>query len=204
MEKSFVPRKNSELHAFQINFKAKLSNHAETLGLGQAEVEHAISLIDKNIDSYNKMLSLRSEAGSARAVYSLSKTAVEKELRRLSHSIKSSLSYDISIGEDLNIISPQHVEIPSSERKPELKLKIDGHKVIIRYNKSVYDLINLYSRRGNETEFIFLDMYRELFYEDDRPKLESGKPEQREYYAYFKGLKSEIGKRSDVVKIVIP
>ncbi|HMQ70045.1 MAG TPA: hypothetical protein PKA90_13735 [Ignavibacteria bacterium] len=204
MKTTFIPVKNSELNSFENNFKVKLSLHANSLGIDPAEVTEVVQVLDENINAYTTMVSLRNQASSSYAEYKIKKSIALKELRRISKKIKSSKGYDISIGEDLDIISPRHIELVSSEKKPELKVKVDGHKVIIRYNKGVSDMINIYSRRGNEAEFTFLDVYKDLFYEDDRPKIESGKPEQREYYAFFKEKKSEIGKRSDIVKIVVP
>ncbi|MBK8982512.1 MAG: hypothetical protein IPM38_09390 [Ignavibacteria bacterium] len=62
----------------------------------------------------------------------------------------------------------------------------------------------IFGRRGNEKDFMFLAVDTSSPYNDTREKLEPGKPEQREYYAFFFEVDSEIGQASDVLKIVVP
>lgn len=204
MKHSFIPRKDSELNAFEKNYKAKLAVHAESLNLKQDEVELATGIIEKSINSYNDMISKRAKARSAAAEYRINRKASEKELRRLSRKIKASVNYDDSKGEDLKIITPKLTEISPEEKQPVLKAKINGMIVELKFNKKRKDSFNLYSRRGKETEFTLIVTNTELYYSDDREKLVPGKPEVREYYAFFRKNDAEIGKKSDTLKVIIP
>ena len=204
MRHSFIPRKDSELKAFEKNYKAKLAVHADSLNLNEDEVEHATGIIEKSINSYNDMISKRAKARSAAAEYRINRKAYEKELRRLSRKIKASVNYDDSKGEDLKIITPKLTEISPEEKQPVLKAKVNGMTVELKFNKKRKDSFNLYSRRGKETEFTHIATITYLYYSDDRVKLEPGKPEVREYYAFFRKNHTEIGKKSDTLKVIIP
>ena len=80
----------------------------------------------------------------------------------------------------------------------------NGHIVKIRFNKGKTSAINIYSRRGPETEFKFLAVNTEVQFSDDRENIEQGKPEKREYYAYYKEKNVEIGLKSDIVDVIVP
>lgn len=204
MKTSFVPRKDSELHSFQINFKTKLLLHAPLLNLDPAEVAVTTEIIEKSIIAYNKMVSKKAEANSLSAEYQLTKSSAVKELRRMSKKIKASLNYTSAEGEDLQIISPKPIAADPSEMKPALRLTVNGHIVNIRFNKGKISALNIYSRRGPETEFKFLAISTEVQFEDDRENIDPGKPEKREYYAYYKEKNVEIGLKSDTVDALVP
>lgn len=204
MKHSFIPRKHSELHTFEKNFINKLEVHAESLGMKPPEVADTLKIINKSISSYTDMISKQAEAKAAAAEYLINRKASEKELRRVSKFIKSSKKYTLSKGEDLQIIPPRIKAEVISELKPELRLRLSGKTVDIKFKKGRKDVFNIYSRRGDEIKFTFLSFNSQLHYSDDRDKLEPDKPEQREYFAYFKRNDAEVGKKSDIVKIVIP
>lgn len=204
MKTSFIPRKDSELHSFEINFKTKLLLHAPALKLDPAVVAVTIETIETSINAYNKMVSKKSEAKSLYADYQIAKNEALKELRRMSKAIKASPSYTLAEGEDLQIISPKPIAADPSEMKPALKLTVNGHIVKIRFNKGKTSALNIYSRRGPETEFKFLAITLQVQFADKRENIEPGKPEKREYYAYYIEKDVEIGMKSDTVDALVP
>jgi hypothetical protein len=204
MEISFIPRKDSELHSFESNFITKLPLHTTTLKLDPAEVAATTEIIGKNINAYNTMVFKKAEAKSLTAEFKVTKKAALKEIRRMSKMIKASMNYTITEGEDLQIISPKPAEPAASEMQPVLKIKVNGHVADIRYNKGRSTALNIYSKRGSETEFKFLAITTEVQYQDDRVNIEPGKPEKREYYAFFKEKDKEIGLKSDIVDVIVP
>ncbi|MBK8554021.1 MAG: hypothetical protein IPL53_24430 [Ignavibacteria bacterium] len=76
--------------------------------------------------------------------------------------------------------------------------------MVIKFRKEGTDGIKIYSKRGAETDFTFLAVDTASPYNDNRLKLDPGKPEQREYYAYFFEVDSDVGQQSDVLKVVVP
>jgi hypothetical protein len=63
---------------------------------------------------------------------------------------------------------------------------------------------SIYSKRGSETEFTYLATDTHSPYTDNRVKLDSGKPEERQYYAYYFSNDYEVGQASDIVTAVMP
>ena len=204
MKISFIPRKDSELHSFENNFITKLPYHVLPLKLDEAEIAEATEIIEKNITAYKTMVLKKAEAKSLIAEYKATKRAAVKEISRLSKKIKASKKYSETTGEDLQIISPKPSEPAATDIQPVLKIRVNGHVADIRYNKSRSDALNIYSRRGSETEFSFLAITTQVQYLDERVNIESGKPEKREYYAFFKEKDKEIGLKSDIVNVIVP
>jgi len=204
MKTHFLPKGAGDLDSFEENLINKLSVHAASLGLDADEVTQVIQIISDHRAAHSNMVSKKAESKAATENSYNSRDRAVGEIRRIANLIKSSKGYTTGIGDDLGIIgSDQSVKI-SSELKPNLKAKIDGHEVVIKFSKEGTDGIKIYGRRGNETEFSFIAVDTTSPYNDTREKLESGKPEQREYYAYYFESDSDIGQASDVLKVIVP
>lgn len=204
MRTDFIPTRDGDLDAHEDNFKAKLTLYAASLGLDPTEVTESIAVIDSHRSSYSAMNSRRAISKSASEENRLKKRLAINELRRLAKKIKTSKSYSTPIGEDLQIIGPGIPVQNYQDLKPVIKSIVNGQNVILQFKKDGTDGIKIYSRRGTETEFTYLSLDTSSPYNDNRPKLDSGKPEQREYYANFFLEDKEVGHRSDVIKVVIP
>ncbi|MBC8384552.1 MAG: hypothetical protein H8E57_03420 [Candidatus Cloacimonetes bacterium] len=106
------------------------------------------------------------------------------------------------MGKELKIIG-EEISIDSSTVRPELEVILKARFPEIKWRKHYADGINIYSRRGDETEFTFLARDTVSPYVDNRPNLETGKPEDREYYAFYIFDDEEEGLESDTVKITV-
>ena len=120
--------------------------------------------------------------------------------------IKGHPSYNEAIGKDLGIIgtvaaTPGYAKIVSG--KPTITLAINGGKVEVKYKKGDAEGIQLFSKRGNETEFSLLSVVTKHLYTDKRPNLTASQPEKREYLAYYMQDDEPIGQSSDSVSVVI-
>jgi hypothetical protein len=80
--------------------------------------------------------------------------------------------------------------------KPTLK--------VIAFDKGALEGVRIYSKRGSETEFTYLATDTHSPYNDNRVKLDSGKPEERQYYAFYFSNDYEVGQASDIVTAVMP
>ncbi|MBK8551258.1 MAG: hypothetical protein IPL53_09445 [Ignavibacteria bacterium] len=154
--------------------------------------------------TFANMISLRAESKAATEEFNSSRENTINLIRRLSNQIKSSKKYDTGIGADFGIINRYSPVTDFSRHKPELKAKLNGSEVIIRYQAYGTDGLTLYSKRGNETKFTKLSIVFGRTYTDNRPNLSRSIPEAREYYAYYYVKDGETGLRSDVVKLVVP
>lgn len=199
----FIPKRDGDFDMFEENFSNKISIHAPSLGLDPTEVTVIRTAISNHRMAYSGMLSKRTESKSASEDNFQKKLIAKKELRRISRQIKALRGYTSAIGDDLGIIGSDTPEKDITELKPLLIAKMNGQEIVIKFKKEDTDGIRLYSRRGSETEFTLLAVDTHSPYNDNRPKLDGSKPEQREYYAFFFEGDIEIGKRSDVIKAVV-
>jgi len=149
------------------------------------------------------MNSLKADYKAACDAYKESRKKSVSEIRRLSLLVKGSANFNTAYGDDLGIITPLNKFESSPDLKPKLKVKVNGERVEIKFTKHGADGIKVYSKIGGETKFKFLAHAVHHTYTDKRGKSDNSKPEAREYYGiYFKEDK-EIGKESDVVRVVI-
>lgn len=204
MKTDFIPKRDGDLNSFEDNFLNKLNNHAATLGLDTSEIDSVKNIIEDHRSSFSQMNSKKAESKSAREVNLMKKDAAVAEIRRLSAKIKACKEYNAAIGDDLGIIGPDTVFVSLADKKPVLKTRLQGNEVVLTFRKNGTDGVKIWSKKGNETEFTFLAIDTSSPYTDNRAKTDTAKPENREYYAVFFEEDSEIGKRSDIVKVTIP
>lgn len=199
----FLPRRDSDLDSFEVNFIEKLAVHSAELGLEPAVVSDITRKINDHRVTYSAMVSKKAMSNSARQINLAQKQNTVKELRRVAQMVKSLANYTAAIGDDLQVIGPEKAKADITDLKPVLKSKVNGNEVIIRFNKSGTDGVKIFSRRGGENEFTLLESTTFSPYIDNRMKLDPSKPEQREYYAVFFDNVREVGNRSDVIKAVV-
>lgn len=204
MRTDFIPTRDGDLDAHEDNFKNKLNLYAATLGIDPTEVTESIAVIDAHRNSYSVMNSKRAISKSATDENKLKKRLAINELRRMAKKIKTSKAYSTPIGEDLQIIGPGVPTPNYADLKPVIRAIVNGQDVILQFKKEGSDGIRIYSKRGIETEYTYLSLDTSSPYTDNRLRLDSTKPEQREYYAHFFIEDKEVGHRSDIVKVVVP
>ncbi|MCZ4695819.1 hypothetical protein DWB61_13905 [Ancylomarina euxinus] len=71
----------------------------------------------------------------------------------------------------------------------------------IRYDKSVFDGIRIFTRVGDEANFDNGQIITQTKFKDTRARIDPSKPETREYYAYYVIKDKIVGKRSNIIKI---
>lgn len=199
----FIPKRDGDLDAYELNFLNKLTFHSSTLGIDPAEVAAINSKVNSHRMSFANVISKRAESKSANEDNVTKKRNAVNELRRAAKLVKSLSNYNSAIGDDLQVIGPDKPPRIFNALKPTLAAKVNGQEVLIRFRKDDTDGIKIFSKRGDETEFTFLVLTTQSPYVDKRPKLISNKPEQREYYAGFFEDIHDIGIQSDVIKVTI-
>jgi len=204
MKKDFIPTRNADLNSFEENFLEKLERHSAALNMKSSDTESVISAIEANRKAFTKMNLIRANYKSACDSYRATRKKAVSEIRRFSQRMKGSLNYDRSHGADFGIIYPQNEFDSTPDLKPTLKVKVNAERIIIKFKKQGADGIKIYSKIAGGKNFEFLAHAVRHTYTDKRGKSDDSKPEAREYYGiYFKEDK-EVGKESDVVRVVIP
>jgi hypothetical protein len=74
-----------------------------------------------------------------------------------------------------------------------------GGVVQLQFSKSASDGVNIYSKRDNDADYVFLSRDTSSPYVDNRPLLAAGKPEMRHYKAIYIQNDVEVGNFSDDV-----
>lgn len=200
----FIPRRDGDLAGYEANLIQKLPLYAAELGLNTEEVTETINIITAHMQAHSNWNSQKAISKSASEESRLKKRSAKIEMRRIAKLIKASKTYSSAIGMDLQIIGPETVPKNMTDIKPVLKINITGQLVGITFSKENALGISIYSRRGAETEFTLLVSNTAVNYTDDRVKLDSAKPEQREYYAYYVDNNVETGIKSDIKNAIVP
>ena len=115
---------------------------------------------------------------------------------------KAHLAYSEAIGQDLGIIGPEPT-LDLKGQRPVLIVSKKGKDVVIKYVRGKNDGIQLYCKRGNETDFEMVAVVNLASYADKRPNLVAGQPETRKYRAWFLLDDEVVGQESSEVSIVV-
>ena len=204
MKADFMPDRDHEIFAFEENFVTKVPNYTATLEMDTNEIAESVAIIGKHMAAFSKMNAKKAELASAVEEKQLEKKSSFAEIRRIAQKIKACKKYTAIIGDDLAIIGPEIPALVLDSMKPILTASYNGNELILKFRKEGATGVNIYSRRGSEKDYIFLGLDTSSPYNDLRKKLDPGLPEQREYYAMYVDADKEIGKPSDVLKVVIP
>ncbi len=128
------------------------------------------------------------------------KAAVVARFRQRADRIKSHPNYTPAIGEDCRIVVP--VGGPPAIPKPVLNgLAETGFVIRLTFAMLGHDQIEIYSKRGSETEWTIITVDSNSPYVDARPPLVANTPEVRQYRARFKDNDFPVGEWSDVISV---
>ncbi len=164
--------------------KAGMNTYGLSFGFTQEEIDALIGKITKTITDHDAAEVSKAEAKSATEQFNETRKDTFSDIRATSRRIKSHPAYTVTIGKEIGIVGEEaHYE--PSQMQPELKVIIDAGIPKVKFVKSYSEGVNIYSKRGDETEFTFLARDTESPYPDDRANLVPGKPETRQYYAFY-------------------
>lgn len=204
MKSNFIPQRDGDLYTFEGNYSRKIVIHGPALGLDADEIAESVAAIEKHMNAYSSLTSKKAESKKATEDNLLEKKNAVNELRRMAKKIKACKKYTVGIGDDLLIVGAEIPEKVLAEMKPALSAVYNGNELVIKFRKKGTSGVNIYSRRGTETDFTFLCFAAVSPNKDARKKLDASRPESREYYAMFIDGDKEIGQPSDTLKVIIP
>lgn len=193
----YFPRPDGELLMWHDRFIHNLATLKTQLGLSDEDI------VASNSD--NQELHSKVSAANVAAAASHHATAekqayrdqFENKVRALTRRIKAHPGYTEALGNLLGVIGAE-TSNDLSVSKPVLKAADQtGGIVVLSFQKSKSDGINIYSQRENESEFVFLARDTQTRYVDNRPLLVAGKPELRRYTAVYVVKDMEISQFSD-------
>jgi hypothetical protein len=195
----FIPRADNDFLVWHDQFKTAVAADAATFGLAAADTTAVAS---DNTSLHTKITAMNNAAAVAKqstADKTATRTTVESNVRALARRIKAHPAYTTALGQQLGIEGPQDTT-DLSNAKPDLSgTDQTGGNVELDFSKSTSDGVNIYSKRDNDADFVFLSRDTSSPYVDNRPLLTAGKPELRHYKAVYVLNDQEVGNFSDDV-----
>lgn len=225
---SVIPKGNDERVSWSLNFEDKFPAVAAGLGfnpVGTASlvndsatmrflIQNSVSATahSKASNSYKYALLEGVADGAAEPVLPVLVATVAPAtpvlagiIDRLSKAVarmKTAPNYTESIGDQLLINPPPPDSAISPDTKPTGSATALPNKIRIDWAKGKFDGVIVEGQRGDETAFVRLDRDSRSPFDDERPNLTAGKPEQRRYrLIYFLGDEI-VGNYSDVIVTV--
>lgn len=127
-------------------------------------------------------------------------------LERLNNAIqraKLSSNFNQSIAGQLMITTAETIPLSPADGKPKANgTAITGSIVRIDWTKGKFDGVFIDSQRGDETDWTRLDFDMRSPYEDVRPPLAIGKPEERRYRLIYFIDNKPVGNYSDTINVI--
>jgi hypothetical protein len=223
-----IPRADNELLLWYRNFAPRFAAHATALGFSQADVDSMQAdgamlsyLVGDLLPAYAGALQARtayknlikdgpvgSPGGSLPSAPTLAAApaavppGVVPRLRQLVARIRVAPGYNDVIGLELGITEPETggTNAPASFAKPTPKATaLDGSKVRIEFNKGGFDGVQIEARRAGEAAWKATGTDNYSPYTDERPPVEAGKPEVREYRLRYIVRDEPVGEWSDII-----
>jgi len=221
----YLPSKLSDLMVWFANFASKIGGYASTLGLTPAEVTQVqtdntvVQLVINGAEirkaDYQEWVAFRDlvlhaplgtpmpsvpTPGNVGAIPNGAAAAIIPRTRALVQRLKAHPNYTRAIGEDLGIEPPTS----APPDRPTLKARSEtAFRVRLTFTMHRYPMIEIQSRRGDETAFTTIAYDTSSPYIDGREPLEAGRAETREYRARYMDRDNQpIGDWSDIVSAV--
>lgn len=213
MKSDLIPTSDNDLVNLLQNLGTRLAPLAATLGLTAADATAVTTdatglrnLVLDQEDKYNA-------AKSATAAKLGGRTTIEKRTRSLIRRIKAHSAYTPAMGEQLGIAGSAAGPVrplaatsgASADDRPSLRASVSGNgAVMVKFAKQGHTGVLLYSRRGDEREFVLLAKQLRSPLIDRRENGAAGQPEMREYMAQYFEADEAIGQMSDTTSVTIP
>jgi hypothetical protein len=196
-KKDYIPDALGTLALWLSNYKAKLTEHAATLGLNAAFVGGQIALVDALQAKLVNNTQKQQDAQQARAELNEEKLTSIKGIRTGAQQIKKNDAYTNSLGEDLGIVGDEN-SIDIENAKPELKAKKVENGWRLSFNlHGFFDSVKIYrTRPGEARQFIAIDTSSP--YIDTNEQING-----TQYLAYYMLGDDSVGLESDLVTIEV-
>lgn len=127
-------------------------------------------------------------------------------LERLSKAIqraKLSANFNQSVAEQLMVATTApDSAIPADSKPKTTGTAMTGSTVRLDWTKGKFDGVYIDSQRGDETAWTRLDFDMRSPFEDTRPPLNAGKPEERRYRLRYFLDNTAIGNWSDMITVI--
>ena len=201
-KEDFIGTSYDDLRKVINSIVAGLAVHGANFGFSPEEIaEHTVDL--NNVTTTHDIAEVAKQTSKAATkTYHTSRTSGIALARSIANRFKAQPKYTPTIGEELGIIGKE-VHYDPTTMKPVLKVTLDDNIPAIKFVKSFSDGVNIYCKRGDDTDYEFMARDSSSPYYDERPNKEPGKPELRQYYAVYIFEDREHGFQSGIEEISV-
>jgi hypothetical protein len=197
----YMPKSDGAALAMHDRFTAEMVARGASFGFSPAQIAAHVSANAAFHDVMAERTAIRAAAKANTSKKNATRKMAEALIRRDARWMKTGPTYKPEDGISFGIVGHEpSVDLKTS--KPKLHGKDLGRgRVQLRYKKLTSHGVNVYSQRGDETEWKLLSRDTDPPAFDERPLLVEGKPELRRYRCRYVLHDEEIGEWSDVVEI---
>jgi len=203
MGRSYYPTSDSAQSAWAGNYKAKIVDVADALGLTHEQVDKQKTDCDKIIGGISnvsvKRADLKEAIGNRNEIIATNGGSLRADISN----IKTLPGYTVGIGNALGIISASS-SADYDGFKPTLTIGMFGGKVRIKFKKMETDGVNIYRKKADASEWSFLARANKSPYNQSYTLEVPGQSETWMYRAFGVVDDNEIGQPSDIVQMVYP
>ncbi|MFA8434328.1 MAG: hypothetical protein ACEPOZ_07405 [Marinifilaceae bacterium] len=183
------------------NFNKKAPGYVECGVLPQAETEDVINGLTKVEELRIRKNEAQLAAKNLRSEYVEFKEVMDRKLRTYKKVVDTIPLATNTVKMDLGLMNETRTE-NTNYKKPDLKGKLVAGTPHITFTKKPMQGIKLYCRT-NEGEYDFETTVLGSSFNDTRPRLNPKVTEVREYYAYYLYSGIKVGRKSEVIRIVL-
>lgn len=197
----FLPNKDADFREWLRTFQTNFPNVAAQLGLTAAEISEIEGITNVFIQDID------AQAQQEQQLKAIIETKVSNRedklpiFRAAIANLKNRRNYQKSMGELLGVISRPRPKLDYDTLQPKPKLQVVANEVKITFTRGNTHGVNIYCRRGNETNFTLMVRSYSSPYIDSRPNLNGASSERREYYLRYMRGNVEVGQNSDIVVV---
>lgn len=197
----FFPSKDSDLREWLGTFKTNFPTVATQLGLSATEISEIEQITNIFIDDIDAQAQQEQELKAAIETKNGNREDKLPIFRAAIANLKNRRNYQKSMGELLGVVSRPKPKLDYDTLQPKPKLQTVANEVKITFVRGNTHGVNIYCRRGNETNFTLMVRSYSSPYVDNRPNLNGASSERREYYLRYMRGNVEVGQNSDIVVV---
>jgi len=183
------------------NFIQIAPKYVEDGILPAVETEALIAKLNADEESRKQKNTAKKLAHDSRLSHVAGHKVMEKDLREYRKLIDSIPEVTPEIKQKLGLVNEKRTE-STTNKKPNLKARAVGGVPHITFKKFPMDGIMLFGKI-NDGEFDFQTTVKGSYFDDNRPRLNPKQTEVREYYAYYIYNDKKVGKRSEIIRVIL-
>ena len=183
------------------NFISKAPAYITSGVLPQETTEALIAELQKVEDARKQKNANLKIAHDSRKEYESDKKVSDKLIREYKKAIDMNSSATPEIKRYLGLVDERKTE-ESNNKRPNLRVRLVAGVPRISYTKNPMHGIKLYSKI-NGGEYNFETSVNLSHFDDTRGRTNLKETEIREYYAYYLYNKVKVGKKSNVIRVVL-